>query len=175
MAAPWDPTGPTVTVFTQANKCRQLAEAGGDAISDATSVRLCLEAFEKSGVMGEAIKDWRKRPAADRTWANMPAHFQAANKERLRTATASSTGYQTANAATSTEKQTKPAPAVTVENCKMYYCFSHGLGKNPEHTSATCSNPREGHKKEATADNMMGGINTIRRKRGEKPVFSNRV
>ena len=41
MASPWDPSGPTVTVFTQARKCRQIATAGGDAISDATSVRLC--------------------------------------------------------------------------------------------------------------------------------------
>ena len=43
----------------------------------------------------------------------------------------------------------------------MYYCWTHGLGKNRKHTSATCNNKAEGHKDEATADNMMGGNNKI--------------
>ena len=177
MGRPWDPNTPTITVFNQARKCRDFATAGGDAISDANSIRICLEAFQKSGVMDEAIKDWRKLPTANRTWANMPAHFLNANKERLRTITTSAAGFQTANAATPAvcPPVTNNSSTVQVGNCTMYYCFSHGLGKNPEHTSATCSNPREGHKREATADNMMGGINTIRRRRGERPAFGNRT
>ncbi len=43
----------------------------------------------------------------------------------------------------------------------MYYCWSHGLGKNPEHTSRKCRHPKEGHQETATADNMEGGNNTI--------------
>ena len=43
----------------------------------------------------------------------------------------------------------------------MYYCWTHGLGKNRNHTSATCNNKAEGHKDEATADNMLGGNNKI--------------
>ena len=177
MGRPWDPNTPTITVFNQARKCRDFATAGGDAISDANAIRICLEAFQKSGVMDEAIKDWRKLPTANRTWANMPAHFLNANKERLRTITTSAAGFQTANAATPAvcPPTTNSSSTVRIGDCTMYYCFSHGLGKNPEHTSATCSNPREGHKREATADNMMGGINTIRRRRGERPAFGNRT
>ena len=58
-------------MFNQARKCRDFATAGGDAISDANSIRICLEAFQKSGVMDEAIKDWRKLPAATRVKSDL--------------------------------------------------------------------------------------------------------
>lgn len=167
MESAWDPDTPTEHVFARANKCRQFATAGNDAISDATSIRLCLAAFEKSGVMQEAIKDWRKKPAADRTWAAMPAHFKAANKERLRDVTAGQAGYQAANKAT---EQNKPKTAKTgIEG--LHYCWTHGLGRNAEHTSLTCTKPAEGHQRQATAINMMGGNNTIRRSRGETAIY----
>jgi len=167
MAAAWDPNTPIEAVFSLAHKCRQFATAGLDPISDANSVRQCLAAFEKSGVMEEAIKDWRKKPTADRTWANMPTHFIAANKERLRTATLASTGFNTANAATNASKPKNS----TSTGASMCYCWTHGLGFNPEHTSESCSRPAEGHQKKATADNMLGGNNTIRRKRGEQAIY----
>jgi len=60
--------------------------------------------------------------------------------------------------------------AVSKGGVKFYYCHTHGLGRNKLHTSKTCNNPGEGHKKEATLDNMMGGSNSIlsrsRRNRG---------
>jgi hypothetical protein len=43
----------------------------------------------------------------------------------------------------------------------MYYCWSHGLSKKAAHTSATCSNRKEGHIETATADNLQGGNYTI--------------
>ena len=54
---------------------------------------------------------------------------------------------------------------VTAGGKKMYYCWSHGLGTNAKHTSATCNNPKENHKKEATLDNMMGSETTIMTRR----------
>ena len=59
--------------------------------------------------------------------------------------------------------------AVTDTGVQMFYCWSHGLGRNPQHTSKSCNNPSDGHKKEATLANMMGGSTTIvtrRRKQG---------
>eukprot|EP00957_Ditylum_brightwellii_P205924 15346023-Ditylum_brightwellii.AAC.1 len=38
-----------------------------------------------------------------------------------------------------------------------YYCWSHGITIKPNHTSQTCLRPKEGHKKEATITNMLGG------------------
>ena len=166
MESAWDPETPTEHVFARANKCRQFATAGQDAISDAATIRLCLSAFEKSGVMNEAIKDWRKKPAANRTWANMPAHFKAANKERLREITASQAGFQAANKVAETSK-----PTQAKEPTGMHYCWTHGLGRNAEHTSKTCTKPAKGHQRQATVTNMMGGNNTICRSRGETAIY----
>ena len=37
------------------------------------------------------------------------------------------------------------------------YCWTHGYSVHKNHTSATCRNPAEGHQREATRDNPMGG------------------
>jgi hypothetical protein len=37
------------------------------------------------------------------------------------------------------------------------YCWSHGYQIAENHTSATCTKPREGHQREATLANPMGG------------------
>ena len=37
------------------------------------------------------------------------------------------------------------------------YCWSHGFRCGKEHTSATCKWPKEGHKREATVTNQLGG------------------
>lgn len=48
------------------------------------------------------------------------------------------------------------------------YCWTHGhvpqIGENP-HGSATCRNRRTGHREDATADNRMGGNNTVYQRR----------
>jgi hypothetical protein len=53
----------------------------------------------------------------------------------------------------------------------MYYCCSHGLGKNKDHTSPTCTFKKNGHINTATAYNMQGGSNQIgsRSPRRERP------
>ncbi len=172
--AAWDPNTPIEIVFANTNKCAQFAAAGNDDISDANKVRLTLKALEKSGVMEEAISDWRKKAAADRTWDNLPTHFTTYNKERIRKTTANQAGFNSANATQQQPKETnnKKAAAAKVGTIELYYCFTHGLGKNPDHTSMTCTNPCAEHKKEATVDNMMGGNNTIRRRRNERSVIT---
>ena len=37
------------------------------------------------------------------------------------------------------------------------YCWTHGFQVGRYHTSETCRTPAEGHKKEATKDNRLGG------------------
>jgi hypothetical protein len=54
-----------------------------------------------------------------------------------------------------------------------YYCWTHGLGKNRVHTSATCNRKGEGHLDAATLDNMMGGNNTILRGPGPRRNHTN--
>ena len=169
--SPWDPNDPTETVFKRITEAATFAQIGGDAMTNAAKMRYALKAFEVSGVMEEANRDWRKKDDADRTWANMPEHYRKANKERLRKNTAGTMGYDTANASrsTTTNNQAPTQPPATREN--VHYCWTHGLGSNPEHNSRTCTNPATGHQREATMHNMMGGNNTIRRLRGERAVY----
>jgi hypothetical protein len=47
-------------------------------------------------------------------------------------------------------------PSKTMDNDKYYW--SHGYQVHNKHTSASCKNPKEGHKKEATKSNPMGGV-----------------
>jgi hypothetical protein len=76
-----------------------IALQGADVISDQSAVRIALKVFEQSGVLTDAIKDWRKTPVAERTWVNIQAFFIAANKEGMRVVTANDLGFASANAA----------------------------------------------------------------------------
>jgi methylthioribose-1-phosphate isomerase len=48
----------------------------------------------------------------------------------------------------------RPAKMMNNDN----YCLSHGYQVHKEHTSAICKNQKDGHKKEATKTNPMGGV-----------------
>ncbi len=180
MEEPWDPKFPIETIFTRSHNCRLFASSGGDAISDVNSVRLTLKALKASGVMDEAIKDWKKRTVANRTWAHMPGFFIAFEKERRKELTASKAGYHTANAATekkapeSNKENTKAVPNLQLGGKNWSYCWTHGLTNNTSHTSKTCTKRAEGHNEAATIDNMLGGNNAIRRKMGEKRIYNPR-
>ena len=131
-----------------------------------------IAVFERSGVLDDAIKDWHKLTPTNRTWANAQVHFKRANKERKRQATSKEAGYAAANAA-SRAPATTPAPnqGTPTTGTTMHYCWSHGLGFNPNHTSATCTNRAQGHVETATVENMQGGNNKIRCKRTEQAIY----
>ena len=161
LTAAWDPSKPIETIFTNAHRCRQFAEAGGDPITEATAIREILKVLEKSGVFTDGIKAWCLQPVADRTWANMPTFFRNQDIERRRIQGITKNSY--AAKASTKEKSTT--------GLDMAYCWTHGLSTNLDHTSATCNKKATGHVNTATADNMQGGNNTIRRKNGERAVY----
>jgi hypothetical protein len=164
----WDPSSTIEAAFAKLAQYRHFATVGQDAISDAQAIRFATDSFEKSGLFTEALKDWRKKPAVQRTLDNLKTHMIAADKERLREQTALKTGM--ANKATE-PKEDKNNKNTKESDVPEYYCWTHGLGRNPGHTSATCTRPAEGHQKLATLANMMGGNNFISRKKGEKGVY----
>jgi hypothetical protein len=166
LSAPWDIITPIETLFAKGNKCRQLATAGGDPITDAFYMRTLRTVFHDTGVFAQAIHEWDAKPAAAKTVANFCTHFLAADKER-RFTDKTAKSVLTANSA-----QTKPTPNVATGPATHYYCWTHGLGVNASHTSATCTKPAPGHNKAATLDDMKGGNNTIRRRQGKKPIYT---
>jgi hypothetical protein len=176
---------PIEVLWIRLQEIQRYANAANEPITNDTVIRLTLPVFEKTGVFGTVTEKWRDRPDADWTFANFKAHFEKGNKERLRKLTAKAAGYHGAHAAitsgNSVSGDTLPTTIITDEdtaaaattlttdtqsirtnnNVTMYYCWSHGLGKNRAHTSASCHNKREGHQDTATADKMMSGNNRI--------------
>jgi len=183
----WTPTEPIERLWERLREVRRIATAGADPIADSVAINLTHLLFEATGVFTHACETWLTRPAANKTMTEFQTFFNAANKERLRRLTTSQAGFHSANVtatdttqagfhsanATATDKTraaTPPAPPVTVttpglttsnDGSQVFYCWTHGLGFNKNHTSATCSNPAEGHCQTATLRNMRGGNNNI--------------
>jgi hypothetical protein len=178
MNKPWSPNDAIEVLFEQIRESRLFA-AATDPISDATALRSALENVESSGVFGDAIRDFRKQPEAAKTYANFLTAFNLADAERRRILTTQAAGYHTAAMAigntptptgaafaTSNKHNTKPD---TISG--IYYCWTHGVGFNKDHTSTSCQSPQSGHRSESTIINMMGGNNFVRRQRNEKQIF----
>jgi hypothetical protein len=180
LAATWNPDNPIETLWAHMKSCQDYAAGTTEAITDDTAMRLTLRAIEATGVLTSDCASWRKKPEIDRTLANFKLLFSVANDERRRQLTATTGGFHGAHIAVLTPSPS-PAPAPSYANAatsppepphielpsgkKMYYCWSHGLGTNRAHTSAQCQNKKDGHKDNATADNMMNGCDTIMKPR----------
>ena len=136
--------------------------------------------IEKTGLLATTTEKFRLRPVTEWTVALFKADFILGNKERIRRLTAGDAGFHGAHNAISattpapppttaiaavavTPTPAPPAAArhVTVEGGKMFYCWTHGLSPQRNHTSITCLNKAEGHRDDATAFRMRGGNNTI--------------
>ena len=182
-AAPLDQNKPIEALWTREKLCRNLATAGGDAITDASALRTLLNILEQSGLYEIAIRDWRNKPDADRTYANFKPHFNKAEKERLRQLKTIQTAFSLANKAMTDDSTIKTEMSTLMDEAtralprgvyqitptfRMGYCHTHGLTRTERHTSATCNNPAEGHNKKATLDNSMGGRMLIIAKKGDK-------
>ena len=177
---PWNPEVPVEQVFSNILAAMDFAEAGQDPITAPAATRMALKILEDSGVMGDAVKDWRKKPGADQSWMEAQTFFIKADKERHRLVEANELGFGVANAVQGQQTRHNQGPPVTTgtnannssgTQTKTYYCWSHGAVFNANHTSATCTHQSEGHQVNATMGNMMGGNTTIRRQRNERPIW----
>jgi hypothetical protein len=167
LSEPWNIDDPIETLWERINHALTVAQKANEPITEATAIRLTIAMLEKTGVFETPLDKWRDKTEADKTLANFKRHITIENKERVRKITAKAAGFHGANhlkedkqmpADTSTGRK---SPTITVDDIRMYYCWTHGLGRNKAHTSATCKNPAEGHKTDATINNMKGGNNTI--------------
>ena len=161
LTAAWPPKDPIEDLWLRIREIQRFATAGGEAISDSTVLRLTLEVLEQTGVFITSTERWREIDEDDWTLDNFKVHFNKANKERRRKLTAQTAGYHGAHAATPIPTVTTIAPFCVVDGEQMFYCWSHGLGRNPNHCSATCTSKRQGHKDNATVNNRMGGNSNI--------------
>ena len=122
-----------------------------------------LESSTIRALPGAALTD------AEQTLARFRTDFTHAWEERDRRITAKSAGYEallTTSTNTGTQVTDEPtttsaSSAVLIDDVKMYYCWTHGLGFNPTHTSATCKYKKDGHCDTATVKDRQGGNNKI--------------
>ena len=176
IATAWNVDVPIQQLWKNLKEIQRVASEGGEALADNTVMELTYTMFEKTGVFTDACNAWRRKAEADKTMANFKTHFNAEDEDRVQKLTAAQAGYHGANAVTplpATEAHpasSDTASAATIagpphvianDGVKMYYCWTHGLGLNPNHTSPTCKNKAEGHKDDATVTNMQGGCTTI--------------
>jgi len=181
LSQPWNPEAPIEQLWATINNIRRVATVGGVPITDITTITLTLAMFEKSGLLATTTEKFRLRPVAEWAMDVFQADFELGNQERLRKLTAGAAGFHGAHLATPPPSTptgpgvtlaiaaaaipTRPPPssihAVNVEGGRMYYCWTHGLSSNQNHTSATCERKAAGHKDNATAFNMQGGNNKI--------------
>jgi hypothetical protein len=169
----WDPDLPIETIFNNISECRLLAEAGGDPITEQTAVRTILQAFHNSSLFEHAVREWRNKPEVDKTLDNIRTHFQDANRIRIKdnpTKRSEKAFATQEKGGTSTTGTPVTEPAVNM-NQGRYYCWTHGGTYNKNHTSKTCTKKAEGHNCDATFENMLGGNNTLQRKRGETAIW----
>jgi hypothetical protein len=173
----WNPDEPLENLWKRISDIRGVATAGGSDINDGSTIELTLEALQKAGVYDHAITTWYDKDEIDHTWPNFMLHFTKHEKERHRKLTARTAGFHGANNATPVSPEHLPPPANTNEgnayrgtegtpkfssnSIELYYCWTHGLSRNAEHTSTNCKNKADNHQATATLDNRMGGVNRI--------------
>lgn len=168
---PWDMNKPIEDVFTQIRVCMTYA-AIKDPITEATAIRAGLEIFENTGQFAIGIREWRSKADNLKTLPNFRAHFTLADTERKRTATTKSAGYhQAAQVSSNASSKSSSSTIASADIPNYYYCWSHGLGHNPNHTSKTCINKAPKHNDSATLDSMCGGNAIIQRRRNDVQIF----
>jgi hypothetical protein len=134
-------------------------------------------------------------PPLEQTWTKLQKHFKVTNDKRKCLLTSEGAGCHSANAAqasasaqleqalaalTNLNAAANAATDVTpacphqsapISNAGWHYCWPHGLGQILEHTSHTCANRSVGHREDAVVGHMMGGNNSINRRRGKRSVY----
>ncbi|MCK7513584.1 MAG: hypothetical protein MZV70_62555 [Desulfobacterales bacterium] len=174
LSAEWNPDSPLEDLWLRIAEIQRFARARPTAPSPTTPSLVSSSQFSKKPASSPP-------PATSGATSTMPLwtlirfklHFTKANAERKRKLTAQGAGYAGAaqhGAGTRQPPGTPPPPATPPpvcspvgSACPMYYCWTHGLGKNRAHTGVTCNRKAPGHQDTATADNLMGGNNTIMR------------
>jgi hypothetical protein len=159
LEAKWDFTDPIQTLWKRIDECKKFSQAGGHELDDMTVMQATFKILQKTGIFETHCIIWKQKPEHTWTLDNFKDYFEEANESR-NTATAKEVGYHGANKAA-----TNSTPINEVEDnryCiiggkKIWQCWSHGGSLNPNHTSATCTNPKEGHIRESDWANLCGG------------------
>ena len=182
LTAPWIPSEINMDELFQRQKaCQKFAKTSDEPIHDKAIMRETLTIIETATILPDAIKDWKKElKTGTKKLPEFEKHFKDAyivymKLNKFAPATSQEAGYHGAHAATNAT--TAATTTSTTFQGHWNYCWTHGLtlhrpgSRLPPHTSANCNRKAEGHKNEATLENLMGGNNRISYPRGMRNDF----
>jgi hypothetical protein len=158
--AKWDFNDPIQTLWKRIDECKKFSKAGGQELDDMTVMQATFKILQKTGIFETHCIIWKQKP--ERTWTleDFKEYFEEANESR-NTATAKEVGYHGANKAVENTNNNNSEQHdhryFIINGKKVWHCWSHGGSLNANHTSATCTNPKEGHVKESDWANLCGG------------------
>jgi hypothetical protein len=96
--AAYDPAEPIETLYSQLEDAMDYADAGANAYTPNQVVSNAYTLVFNTGMFPEACRDWRKLPAADKTWATFKTDFAEAYRDfRLSQTTTQTQGFHNAN------------------------------------------------------------------------------
>jgi hypothetical protein len=117
---PWDANTPFENLIKQIQDCRDIAAAAGQPFSNEQILNAALHIVNQTGYYHDDVREWRKKPEADKTWPNFKAHFlKGKKKQNEEPTTANQAGYNAAAEATmaaaaeawpTLQRRTTPAP-----------------------------------------------------------------
>jgi hypothetical protein len=151
LSNPWNPDDNIEDLWLRISTAQELAHCAGEDILDPVTIRLTIDALEASGVFDFALDNWRLKDNATKTLDTFKAHFNKEDNKCKRKLTAKTGGYHGANSADGNRPRDTPPPnptptsgsVVLPNGVKMYYCWSHGLGINKQHTPLEVSTTSE--------------------------------
>ena len=76
MQEKWDPTTDFDVYTNRQDERREVTDKCGDRATDAQMIRRSLPSMEAVPVLASAVTEWKKKAAADKTWANFKQHFK---------------------------------------------------------------------------------------------------
>ena len=93
IGAPYDPNTPIETLWTTISDAVAFAKAGKSKFPPKQILTAAVTAVSASGVFIDDIKDWRKLPASDQTYAKFNSFFSKAHREWRKTLRATAGGH----------------------------------------------------------------------------------
>ena len=95
----YNPSLPIDIIFNKIIALSELADAAGIPYSQQQQLTLAYNILNRSGRFVSDIKEWKRRPAIERTWFNLKTHFRRAHDELRETSNDTLQAMQHANIA----------------------------------------------------------------------------
>eukprot|EP00957_Ditylum_brightwellii_P051327 3892084-Ditylum_brightwellii.AAC.1 len=102
MSQPFNPALPIEDFYEQIDNEQMLMEAANTLFAKNQLITKAFNLIFVTGVHNEDCKEWRHRPAANKTWINFRMHFTDVHEELMELQEAAQQAGYTANMAEST-------------------------------------------------------------------------